>query len=109
MKTTAVSTADDGTKTTNTAKYVDYIHKDHLGSVEGVTGAAGARADAGVRSLRRPAQGGLDGGADAGGDFRAGGIVGPAHARAHGPRAPGPDGIHPSRGGGSTTRRWAAS
>ena len=43
VKTTAVSTADDGTKTTNTAKYVDYIHKDHLGSVEGVTGAAGAR------------------------------------------------------------------
>ena len=43
VKTTAVSTADDGTKTTTTAKYVDYIHKDHLGSVEGVTGAAGAR------------------------------------------------------------------
>ena len=43
VKTTAVSTADDGTKTTNTAKYVDYIHKDHLGSVQGVTGAAGAR------------------------------------------------------------------
>ena len=43
VKTTAVATADDGTKTTNTAKYVDYIHKDHLGSVQGVTGAAGAR------------------------------------------------------------------
>ena len=42
VKTTAVSTADDGTKTTNTAKYVDYIHKDHLGSVEGVTDADGA-------------------------------------------------------------------
>ena len=44
VKTTAVSTADDGTKTTTTANHVDYIHKDHLGSVEGVTGAAGARA-----------------------------------------------------------------
>ena len=43
VKTTAVSTADDGTKTTNTAKYVDYIHKDHLGSVEGATDEAGAR------------------------------------------------------------------
>ena len=42
VKTTAVSTADDGTKTTTTAKYVDYIHKDHLGSVEGVTDADGA-------------------------------------------------------------------
>ena len=43
VKTTAVATADDGTKTTTTANHVDYIHKDHLGSVEGVTGAAGAR------------------------------------------------------------------
>ena len=43
VKTTAITTADDGTKTTTTANYVDYIHKDHLGSVEGVTGGAGAR------------------------------------------------------------------
>ena len=45
---------------------------------------------------RRPA--GLDGGADGIGSFRAGGFLGPAHARAHGPRAPGPDGADPSRG-----------
>ncbi len=43
MKTTTVGTDDDGKETTTTAKYVDYIHKDHLGSVEGVTGADGAR------------------------------------------------------------------
>ena len=43
VKTTTVMTAEDGTKTTATRKYVDYLHKDHLGSVSGVTGADGAR------------------------------------------------------------------
>ena len=43
VKTTTVTTAEDGTKTTTTAKYVDYLHKDRLGSVEGVTDANGAR------------------------------------------------------------------
>ena len=43
VKTTTAGTDDDGKETTTTAQYVDYIHKDHLGSVEGVTGADGAR------------------------------------------------------------------
>ena len=43
VRTTTVTTADDGTKTTTTAEYVEYLHKDHLGSVEGATDAAGAR------------------------------------------------------------------
>ena len=55
----------------------------------------GADADAGARPVRGAAQGGLDGGADGRGARRAGGVLGSAHARAHGPRAPGPDGIHP--------------
>ena len=42
VKTTAVRTTN-GKKETVTASYVDYLHKDHLGSVEGVTGANGAR------------------------------------------------------------------
>ncbi len=43
VKTTTAGKDDDGKEKTTTAKYVDYIHKDHLGSVEAVTGAAGAR------------------------------------------------------------------
>ena len=43
VKTTTVGTDDNGDETTTTAKYVDYIHKDHLGSVEGATDEAGAR------------------------------------------------------------------
>ena len=43
VRTTTVTTADDGTKTTTAAKYVEYLHKDHLGSVEGAMDEAGAR------------------------------------------------------------------
>ncbi|MCY3821370.1 MAG: RHS repeat-associated core domain-containing protein [Gammaproteobacteria bacterium] len=42
-KTASVATADDGTRKTRTAEYVDYLHKDHLGSVEAATNAAGSR------------------------------------------------------------------
>ncbi len=42
VKTTTAGTDDDGKATTTTAEYVDYIHKDHLGSAEAVTGADGA-------------------------------------------------------------------
>ncbi len=43
VKMTTVGKDADGKEKTTTAEYVDYIHKDHLGSAEGVTGAAGAR------------------------------------------------------------------
>ncbi|MCY3818279.1 MAG: Ig-like domain-containing protein [Gammaproteobacteria bacterium] len=43
VKTASVATADDGTRKTKTAEYVDYLHKDHLGSVEAATNAAGSR------------------------------------------------------------------
>ncbi len=43
VMTTTVGMDDNGKETTTTADHVDYIHKDHLGSVEGVTGADGAR------------------------------------------------------------------
>ncbi len=43
VKTTAAATDDEGEETTTTASYVDYMHRDHLGSVEGTTDASGAR------------------------------------------------------------------
>ncbi len=43
VRTTSVETGDDGKKKTTTKKYFEYVHKDHLGSAEAVTGAAGAR------------------------------------------------------------------
>ena len=43
VRTTTVTTDDDGEETTTEAKYVEYLHKDHLGSVEGATDEAGAR------------------------------------------------------------------
>ena len=42
VRTTAVKTTN-GKKTTVVSSYVDYLHKDHLGSVEGATTADGAR------------------------------------------------------------------
>ncbi len=42
VRTTAVKTTN-GKKTTVTRMYVDYLHKDHLGSAEGATGADGGR------------------------------------------------------------------
>ncbi len=42
VRTTAVKTTN-GKKETVTSSRVDYLHKDHLGSVEGATGADGAR------------------------------------------------------------------
>ena len=43
VRTTTVTTDDDGEETRTEAEYVEYLHKDHLGSVEGATDEAGAR------------------------------------------------------------------
>ena len=99
VKTTTVTTAEDGTKKTDHGKVRRLPAQGPPGLRGGRNGRERrAHAGAGLRPVRGPAQGGLDGCPDGVGAPRAGGLLRPAHARAHGPRAPGPHGADPSRG-----------